>query len=64
MNSADAELWDWMRIFMGGVPPIYLIEVVIRVFVIYLLLVVSMRIMGKRMSALISRNEMIAMVRW
>lgn len=31
-------------------------------FVIYLLLVVSMRIMGKRMSALISRNEMIAMV--
>lgn len=62
MNSADAELWDWMRIFIGDVPPIFMIEVVIRVFVLYLLLVVSMRIMGKRMSSMISRNEMIAMV--
>lgn len=62
MNSSDAELWDWMRIFIGEVPPIFLLEVVLRIFVLYLLLVLSMRIMGKRMSALISRNEMIAMV--
>lgn len=62
MNSADAELWDWMRILMGGSPAIFLVEVIIRVTVIYLLLLVTMRIMGKRMSALISRNEMIAMV--
>lgn len=62
MNSADAELWDWMRIFMGGSPAIFLVEVIIRVSVIYLLLVGTMRIMGKRMSAMISRNEMIAMV--
>ncbi|AHM62415.1 hypothetical protein D770_20830 [Flammeovirgaceae bacterium 311] len=63
MNTADAELWDWMRILMGDeVPPIFLLEVILRVVVIYLLLIVSMRIMGKRMSALISRNEMIAMI--
>lgn len=62
MNSADAELWDWMRILMGGSPAIFLVEVIIRVSVIYLLLVGTMRIMGKRMSAMISRNEMIAMV--
>ncbi|MCC9167701.1 DUF421 domain-containing protein [Pontibacter harenae] len=62
MNSTDAELWDWMRILLGSSPPIFLIEVIIRVSFIYLLLMVSMRIMGKRMSALISRNEMIAMV--
>lgn len=62
MNAADAELWDWMRILMGGSPPIFLVEVIIRVSVIYLLLLGAMRIMGKRMSALISRNEMIAMV--
>lgn len=62
MNSTDAELWDWMRILLGGVPWIFLIEVIIRVVILYLLLVVSMRIMGKRMSAIISRNEMIAMV--
>lgn len=62
MNSAEAELWDWMRILMGGTPFIFLIEVVIRVTIIYLLLLITMRIMGKRMSAMISRNEMIAMV--
>lgn len=62
MNSTDAELWDWMRILLGGVPWVFLIEVVIRVTFIYLLLVAALRIMGKRMSALISRNEMIAMV--
>lgn len=62
MNATDAELWDWMRILLGDVPWGFLIEVIIRVSAIYLLLVVSMRIMGKRMSSMISRNEMIAMV--
>lgn len=62
MNTADADLWDWSRILIGEVPPIFLLEVVIRIFVLYLLLIVSLRIMGKRMSAMISRNEMIAMI--
>jgi len=62
MKASDAELWDWMRILMGGVPAVFLIEVLIRILIIYLLLVLSMRMMGKRMSAIISRNEMIAMI--
>jgi len=62
MHAADAELWDWMRILMGGVPAIFLIEVIIRILFIYTLLLVSLRLMGKRMSAIISRNEMIAMI--
>lgn len=62
MNSADAQLWDWTRILIGEVPAIFLFEVVLRVIVIYIILIVSMRVMGKRMSAMISRNEMIAMV--
>lgn len=62
MNSTDAQLWDWWRILIGEVPAIFLLEVVLRVIIIYLILIVSMRIMGKRMSAMISRNEMIAMV--
>lgn len=62
MKGTDAELWDWMRMLMGGVPPIFLVEVLIRIVVIYFLLIVSMRMMGKRMSAIISRNEMIAMI--
>lgn len=62
MNSADADLWDWMRILIGEVPPVFMLEVVFRIIVIYILLVVSMRLMGKRMSAMISRKEMIAMI--
>jgi len=62
MKGSDAELWDWMRILMGGVPAVFLIEVLIRILIIYLLLVLSLRLMGKRMSAIISRNEMIAMI--
>lgn len=63
MNSAEAELWDWMRILIGDqVPPIFLVEVLIRIIIIYLLLIAAMRIMGKRMSSIISRNEMIAMI--
>ncbi|GAB3535906.1 DUF421 domain-containing protein [Pontibacter brevis] len=62
MNTAEAELWDWMRIFIGEVPLIFLLEVVLRGIVVYLILIASMRIMGKRMSAMISRNEMIAMI--
>jgi uncharacterized membrane protein YcaP (DUF421 family) len=63
MNAAEAELWDWMRILFGDeVPPIFLLEILLRIIVIYLLLVASMRIMGKRMSSIISRNEMIAMI--
>jgi uncharacterized membrane protein YcaP (DUF421 family) len=63
MNAAEAELWDWMRILFGDeVPPNFLLEILLRIIVIYLLLVASMRIMGKRMSSIISRNEMIAMI--
>lgn len=62
METAEAELWDWSRILIGEVPPIFLLEVIIRIIVIYVLLVVSMRMMGKRMSSMISRNEMIAMI--
>lgn len=63
MKSSEAELWDWMRILFGAeVPPVFLVEVLIRIIIIYLLLIGSMRIMGKRMSSMISRNEMIAMI--
>jgi uncharacterized membrane protein YcaP (DUF421 family) len=62
MYSTDAELWDWMRILMGGTPLIFLVEVILRITVLYLLLIMTMRFMGKRMYALISRVEMIALV--
>ncbi|MFD1143541.1 DUF421 domain-containing protein [Larkinella insperata] len=53
---------DWLRIFFGTTSPNFLIEAVFRSFFLYLVLIVSMRLMGKRMSNQLSRNEMAAMV--
>lgn len=53
---------DWQRIVFGEVPAVFYVEIVIRAAVVYLILVVSMRLMGRRMSSQLSRNEMAAMV--
>lgn len=62
MKKDDIYLADWQRILFGEVPGSFYIEILIRAFVVYLLLVVSMRLMGRRMSSQLSRNEMAAMV--
>ena len=62
MKPADIHLTDWGRIFVGEVPGSFYVEAIIRVVFIYLLLVASMRLMGNRMGAVLTRNEMIAMV--
>ncbi|MCF2492373.1 DUF421 domain-containing protein [Dyadobacter chenhuakuii] len=62
MKPEDIHINDWQRIFIGDVPPEFYLEVVLRIAVIYLILMVSMRLMGKRMASQLSRNEMVAMV--
>ncbi len=62
MQDNDLDIFDFRRIFMGDVAPEFLIETVIRIVFIYILLVVSLRMMGKRMSSTLNRNEMAAMV--
>jgi uncharacterized membrane protein YcaP (DUF421 family) len=73
MKPEDIKITDWMRILFGDTPyeflievidtPYeFLIEVIIRILFIYILLVLTMRFMGHRMEAMISRNELIAMV--
>src|SRR3978361_844703 len=62
MKKEDIRLDDWWRILIGEVPPGFYLELVLRAAIIYLLLMVAMRFMGKRMSGLLSRNEMVAMV--
>ncbi|WP_181885022.1 DUF421 domain-containing protein [Pontibacter diazotrophicus] len=51
-----------MRIILGDVPWSFLIEVIIRITFIYLLLMVSMRFMGKRMASTLSNSELAALV--
>ncbi len=51
-----------MRIVIGDVPSLFYLELLIRALIIYLLLMVSMRLLGKRMSSQLGRNDLVAMV--
>ncbi|KAB7732539.1 DUF421 domain-containing protein [Rudanella paleaurantiibacter] len=62
MKKEEIHLSDWQRILLGEVPGSFYVELLIRVAVVYLILLVSMRLMGKRMASQLSRTEMIAMV--
>ncbi|WP_324676885.1 DUF421 domain-containing protein [Hymenobacter sp. GOD-10R] len=61
MKPEDIHPFDFLRIFLGEAPWSFLFEVVIRIVFIFVLLVVSMRLMGKRMASQLSRNELAAM---
>jgi uncharacterized membrane protein YcaP (DUF421 family) len=62
MKPEEFKLTDFNRILIGEIPGFFFIELIFRALLIYMLLIVSMRLMGKRMSAQISRNEMAAVV--
>jgi uncharacterized membrane protein YcaP (DUF421 family) len=61
MEADEIKLSDWTRILFGEVPPPFFIEIVIRTVFIFLLLIISMRLFGRRMAAQINRIEMVAM---
>jgi uncharacterized membrane protein YcaP (DUF421 family) len=60
MKEYEISITDLQRIFIGQVTGYFYIEAIFRILIIYLLLVGSMRLMGKRMSSQLSRNEMAA----
>lgn len=62
MKKEDIDISDWLRILVGEVPAAFYLELLLRAAIIFLLLMVAMRFMGKRMSGLLSRNELVAMV--
>jgi uncharacterized membrane protein YcaP (DUF421 family) len=47
---------------IGDVHPEFLIEVIIRIILLYVLIIFSMRLMGRRMASTMSRNELAALV--
>jgi uncharacterized membrane protein YcaP (DUF421 family) len=61
MDTDKIRLSDWGRILFGEVPPSFFLEVVIRTVFIFLLLIISMRLFGKRMAAQINRIEMVSL---
>jgi len=62
MKPEEIHLKDLLRILIGEVPFSFLLELIIRAAVVYLILMVSMRLMGKRMSSQLSRNELATLV--
>ncbi|MGN6619141.1 MAG: DUF421 domain-containing protein [Ilyomonas sp.] len=62
MEPFEIHLSDWKRILFGNVPAEFYIELVFRGIFFYFVLVICMRLMGKRMSSQLSRNEMASLV--
>jgi uncharacterized membrane protein YcaP (DUF421 family) len=62
MKKEEIHFSDWLRILIGEVPGAFYLELLLRAVLIFLLLMLAMRFMGKRMSGLLSRNELVAMV--
>jgi uncharacterized membrane protein YcaP (DUF421 family) len=62
MKKEDIHFSDWLRILAGEVPADFYVELLFRAVIVFLLLMLAMRFMGKRMSGLLSRNELVAMV--
>lgn len=53
---------DYLRILMGETPWSFLVECSIRLVLMYILLLVGLRLMGKRMSGQLSRTELAGLV--
>jgi len=53
---------DWQRILLGNAPVEFLLEVVLRTGIIYVVLLLVMRLLGKRMNAQLTRIELAVMI--
>jgi uncharacterized membrane protein YcaP (DUF421 family) len=62
MKEYEIHLDDLGRIFVGDAPPAFYLELVLRAAYVFVLLLISMRLLGKRMAAQLSRNDMAALV--
>lgn len=62
MKKEDIHLGDWHRLFIGEAPLEFMLEVILRTVVIYLVLLVTMRLLGKRMNAQLNVAELSLML--
>jgi uncharacterized membrane protein YcaP (DUF421 family) len=56
------KVFDLHDLFIGQTPATFILEVALRMLFLYAVLLVAMRIMGRRMSSQLTRNEMLALV--
>jgi uncharacterized membrane protein YcaP (DUF421 family) len=62
MKKEEIHWLDWDRILFGAAPVEFLLEVLIRTIIIYLVLLVILRLLGKRMSGQITIMEFSVML--
>jgi uncharacterized membrane protein YcaP (DUF421 family) len=62
MKKEDIHWDDWHRILIGSAPTSFLLEVLLRTIVMYLVLLVVLRLMGKRMGGQLTIAELAVMV--
>ncbi len=62
MKKEEIYLGDWQRILLGNAPAEFLLEVVLRTLFIYLALLLTLRLMGKRMNAQLTITELSVMI--
>jgi uncharacterized membrane protein YcaP (DUF421 family) len=61
MKPYEIRLGDWQRALFGDVPPEFFLEIILRTVIVFFLLIISMRLFGKRMAAQVNRIEMVAL---
>jgi uncharacterized membrane protein YcaP (DUF421 family) len=62
MKKEEIHWLDWHRILMGTAPEQFLLEVLIRTIIIYLFLLVTLRLLGKRMGGQLTISEVAVML--
>jgi len=62
MKKEEIHWGDWYRMLMGTAPTEFLLEVLIRTIIIYLFLLITLRLMGKRMGGQLTISELAVML--
>lgn len=62
MTKEEIRFGDWERILLGEAPWIFMLEVLFRTVLMYLILLVVLRLMGKRMGGQLSIAELAVML--
>jgi uncharacterized membrane protein YcaP (DUF421 family) len=58
----EPQVPDVHRFWLGETPATFLLEVALRLVILYLMMLVAIRLMGRRTSAELTRNELLAIV--
>jgi uncharacterized membrane protein YcaP (DUF421 family) len=62
MDKEDIKLSDWQRILFGNAPVEFMAEVAVRTIIIFILLLVCVKLMGKRMAGKLTIIELSVML--